>query len=82
MGSDDPLRERETQPGAGWFPRSRRVGPIEAVEDLRQLGRSDPDPGIADPQNDELAFALHDDRHRSLRAVVGDGVEIRFAARS
>src|SRR2546425_2435794 len=55
----DPLADREAQPGAGPLAGAgaRRVGAPEAVEDVRQIARRDPDPGVGDADRD-LAVLL------------------------
>src|SRR5436190_17122835 len=48
----DPLTNGEAQPRAGSLPGpgARRVGPPEAVENVRQVAEGDPDPRVRDAE--------------------------------
>src|SRR5205085_2206560 len=54
---DDPLRDRQPQPGAAGGPRPRFLAAVEALEDPRQIGGGDPLARVGDlDQNPVLSF--------------------------
>src|SRR5713101_9134258 len=48
MGMDDPLDNGEPEPAAAACAPARRVGPVEALKEVRQVFRRDADPRITD----------------------------------
>jgi len=61
-----PLHDGEPEPGPAGGPAARRVDPVEAVEDARQVLRADPDAVVDHVQARPIGAArAHVDPHVS-----------------
>jgi hypothetical protein len=71
---DDPLRDGQSQPAAARVARPVSVGPIEALEDVRQMFGGDSLPVICDPDSDAIPLGVRPKLNLATRARVREGI--------
>ena len=68
----DPVRERETEPGAVAGPGC--IGAEERIEDVRQVGLGDPLAGVVDHQSQGIWITAPLEVDRPVGGGMADGV--------
>src|SRR2546425_443784 len=75
MCADDPLDNGEPEPAAAAScPPPRRVGPVKALKEMRQVLRGDTDSGIADGEKRLVLSCLDGHRHTPTGIGVAHGI--------